>query len=412
MKKADVVVIGAGAVGLTLAYELAGRGRRVALIERDRLIERETDGCSIETPFRTASSWAAAGILPPANLEVATDPIERLRGLSHQLYPNLATELEKETGIDCNLHRCGGWYLSDSVGETASMVGMVAFWRDLSIECDEVPLSDLADREPAMKSWTQKHTDGRAWFVPDEYQICTPLFLQALVAACRRRGVEIIDQSRVTDLREVDGGAAVEFKEAPARVRAASPQTLSSEGTGEQVATIMQADQVVLCGGVWSGLVSSRLRLSQSLVPVRGQILLLKTERAILSGIVNIGQRYLVPRLDGAVLVGSCEEEVGFQHGTTPGALADLRRFAYDVCPQLESARELGAWSGLRPLTFDGFPMIGKLPDSKALFVAAGHFRSGIHLAPATARCLADVMLGIQPPVDIEPFRVGKQQSH
>ena len=116
-------------------------------------------------------------------------------------------------------------------------------------------------------------------------------------------------------------------------------------------------------------------------------------------------------RRDGAVLVGSCEEEVGFHRGTTPAMLAEFREFAHRVCPPLKRARELAAWSGLRPLTFDGFPICGKLPDSDSIFVATGHFRSGIHLSPGTATCLADLMAGDQPPIDLQPFSVGKQMN-
>ncbi|MEM6473446.1 MAG: FAD-binding oxidoreductase, partial [Planctomycetota bacterium] len=92
--------------------------------------------------------------------------------------------------------------------------------------------------------------------------------------------------------------------------------------------------------------------------------------------------------------------------------LRALREFAFDLVPQLADAKEVGAWSGLRPMTYDGFPICGKLPSSNRIFVAGGHFRSGIHLAPATAVCLADLMDGNEPPVSLDAFRVGKQQSH
>ena len=389
----DVVVIGAGAIGLTLAYELARRGRKVTVIDRDRLVVAESDVCSIATPFRSATSWAAAGILPPANLDSATDPMDRLRGLSHQLFPELVERLKAESGVDSQLTRCGGWYLSDTAGETASMVGMVSFWRELSIECQERSLGELSSAEPALASWADSAPRARAWWVPDEYQICPPLFLQALIGACGRLGVTFLDRSRVVDLSEAGSDVAVfvEGRHQPRRQ--------------------VHADQVVVCGGTWSGLMAERLKLATSLVPVRGQVLLLQTESPVLSSIINFGQRYFVPRRDGAVLVGSCEEEVGFQRGTTPAMLAEFREFAHRVCPSLREARELGAWSGLRPLTFDGFPICGKLPDSDSIFVATGHFRSGIHLSPGTARCLADVMAGDQPPIDLQPFAVGKQMK-
>lgn len=400
--KTEVAVLGAGAIGLTIAYELARRGRSVTLVDRDRLVAVERDACSIETPARSATSWAASGILPPANLVTATDPIEQLRGLSHRLFPEWVERLTHETGIDPQLIRCGGWYLADTIGETASMVGMVSYWRDLAIECQEMELVELARREPSLQQWTRSAARARAWWVPDEYQICTPLYLQALVEACRKRGVVILDQTSVAGIDPHESGATIAVQ----RKQTDATECRNEPNRSEH----LDAQQTVLCGGVWSGLISDQLKLSQSLVPVRGQILLLKTKTPILSGIVNLGHRYLVPRRDGAILVGSCEEEVGFQRGTTPKVLAELRDFAHGLCPSLQSARELAAWSGLRPLTFDGFPMCGKLPGSKSIFVAAGHFRSGIHLSPGTAVCMADLMCGREPEVDIRPFAVGKQQ--
>lgn len=396
--KTDVVVIGAGAIGLTLAYELARRGRSVTLVERDRLVVPDESSCvdsnqAVDSPRRSASSWAAAGILPPANLESSTDPIDRLRGLSHGLFPDLAARLLDETGVDPQLVRCGGWYLSDTIGETASMAGMVSYWQDLSIDCQELAISDLVQSEPALEAWASRTTEGKAWWVPEEYQIRTSRFLQALVEGCRKLGVVLLDRTKAVGLDDSKGDVSVLL-----------------EGRSRQESRLV-ADQVSVCGGTWSGLLAERLRLWQSLVPVRGQMLLLKTETPVLSSIINLGQRYFVPRSDGAVLVGSCEEEVGFQHGTTPAILADFRQFVREVCPPLAAAREIGAWSGLRPLTFDGFPMIGKLPDSESVFVAAGHFRSGIHLSPGTAVCLADLMCGQDPPVEMGAFRVGKQQA-
>lgn len=391
--KTDVVVIGAGAIGLTLAYELARRGRAVTLVERDRLPAQKELVCTVDSPRRSASSWAAAGILPPANLESSTDPIDRLRGLSHGLFPDLAERLLEETGVDSELLRCGGWYLSDTIGETASMVGMASYWRDLSIDCQELDLRDLVKAEPALKTWASTTPQAKAWWVPDEYQIRTSLFLQALTEGCRKLGVVISDRTKVVGLDDSK--------------REVSVSVLDRSKASHAVI----ADQAVVCGGTWSGLLADRLRLSQSLVPVRGQMLLLKTQTPMLRSIINLGQRYFVPRSDGAVLVGSCEEEVGFQHGTTPTILEDFRQFVRDVCPALAGARQIGAWSGLRPLTFDGFPMIGKLPDSESVFVATGHFRSGIHLSPGTAVCLADLMCGRKPPLELDAFRVGKQQT-
>ena len=327
-----------------------------------------------------------SGILPAANMETATDPLDQLRGLSHRLFPEWVAELQSVTGVDSGYRRCGGWYLADTPGEHASMVGMTQYWNELSIQCESVSLGELTDRERALRPSAGRKTT--AWFLPDECQVRPPHYLRALHLACQAGGVETITDAVVGDVRWGSHSAAVQVR-----------------------GRWMECDRAVVCGGAWSGSVAARLRLQSSVVPVRGQILLLKTEVPLLKSVVNVGHRYLVCREDGHTLVGSCEEEVGFQNGTTDAMLSSLADFAIGLVPGLADAPRVGGWSGLRPMTFDGFPMIGRLPDSENVFVAAGHFRSGIHLSPATAVVLADSMGGDPPVVDIDSFSVGKQQS-
>lgn len=397
--KTDVLVIGAGAIGLSLAFELACRGRQVIVVDQDWIDTGA--GADAETEkrlgHRVATSWAAAGILPPANLHLATDPLEQLRGLSHQLFPGLAAKLHSETGIDCELDRCGGWYLANTPGERAAMAGMTSFWKDLEIECVDTPLDQLARSEPELSDWTMRFPNAKAWWVPDEYQIRSPRYLQALAAACKNRGVQLQNHRQVVDLDERDGGVIVSIKD---------------ETNHDETNETITAHQVVVCGGAWTGSIAKRLRLEQSIIPVRGQILLLQCETPVFKSVVNLGNRYFVPRRDGKVLIGSCEEEVGLEHGTTPQAITELRELIDETCPALRTALEINAWSGLRPMTFDGFPMCGKLPDSDSIFVASGHFRSGVHLSPGTANCMAAILCDESPALDMDAFRVGKQQRH
>lgn len=390
--KMRVLVIGGGVIGLATAWELAQRGASVTLIERDEVGK--------------GTSWTAAGILPPANLDLAIDPIDRLRGLSHQMYPEWISRLESLSSLDTGFRRCGGWYLADSPGERAAMIGMTGYWSELDIECRQATAGMLIEQEPALRDWADRNhgaSDGDlipAWWVADEYQVRPPRLLQALHQACLRVGVTIHQRTSVLDIRGTEESPKID----------SCPAVRVDDGSGATV--WMESDRVVLCGGVWSGAVAERFQLHQSLVPVRGQMLLLQTQRPLLHSVINVGQRYVMCRDDGMTLVGSCEEEVGFQLGTTEAMLDELKSFAVDLVPELASARQQTAWSGLRPMTFDGFPMIGPVPDASGYLVAAGHFRSGIHLAPATASVTADLIMGQTPPIDLEAFRVGKQQSH
>lgn len=376
--KHSVIIIGAGAVGLSLAWELARRDCQVTVLDRDAV--------------GRGTTWTAAGLLPPANFQNATDPIDRLRGLSHELYPNWSKQLLAETSIDIGLRRCGGWYLADSPAERAVMAGMTFYWDEMSIQCDSVSIKTLAQREPSLSHWVAENPDTAAWWVPDEYQIRPPHLIQALAIACEKSGVSIKEKCTVVDLTH--------------------DSVAESASVILQDQTTMTADDVVVCSGAWTGKVAERLNLTNSLIPIRGQILLLKSQQPEIDGIVNVGNRYLIAREDGHTLIGSCEEEAGFDLSTDEKTLDRLYDFAITMVPSLRQATRVSAWSGLRPMTFDGFPMIGSVPDQARLWVAAGHYRSGIHLAPATAVTLADTILGVEPAVDLSAFRIGKQQIH
>ena len=371
-----IAIIGGGVIGLSMAWELSRRGADVTVLDKG--------------PMAQATSWTATGILPPANFNLATDPIDRLRGLSHALYPKWSNELQSLTGIDIGLRRCGGWYLTDTPGERASMIGMRSYWEDLAIKCEVVTMGKLAEQEPELATWAAQASDVSAWWVPDEYQIRPPRLLAALVAACRASGVDLKEGCEVRD------------------IQSSSVESNVSIVTDDET---FMADQAVVCAGAWSGMIAERMQLEQSLIPIRGQILLMKSERPLLGGVLNLGNRYIVARDDGHTLIGSCEQEVGFNTETEPQMMEELASFATSLLPSLRSAEKVTQWSGLRPMTFDGFPMIGRVPNHDHVYFAAGHYRSGIHLAPATAVTLSSVMLGEPSPMNLDPFRVGKQQT-
>lgn len=371
--KPTAIVVGGGVIGLSVAWELSRRGIGVTVLERNRVGQ--------------ATSWAGAGILPPANEESATDPIDKLRGISHRLYPQWASDLHAQTGIDPELRRTGGLYLAQTPGERASMIGMTDYWHSQQIKCALCTPQELVNREPGLASWVDREYEPAAWFVPDEYQIRSPRHLRALAKACEVAGVQIREDVEVSDLRMVGEQTEVQFLE-----------------------EWHFADSIVLTAGAWTGRIAPRLQLDRSVIPIRGQILLLKTERPVAHSVINVGHRYVVARDDGHTLIGSCEEETGFELGTTDAMLDSLHQFASDLFPELATAERIAGWSGLRPMTFDGFPMIGRVPDFHNLYIAAGHYRSGLHLAPGTAVLVSDLIEGVQPCVDPEPFRVGKQQ--
>ncbi len=377
----DVLVIGGGVIGLAVAWELAERGATVRLLERGRI----GDG----------TTWAAAGILPAARADTSLDPLDRLRGLSHEAYPRWADAILDQTGIDVGLRHCGGYYLASSVGEAASLVANVDYWQELGLKVDRLAAEQLAEQVPAIAHWAQSPKFKTAIYSEAECQVRPPDLLRGLAAMCRASGVRI---------DEAVGGELVRRGD-----RAAFRLDQSADADhAVKYSHELAPDAIVLCGGVWSGQAAEDFGLKMSLVPIRGQMLLYRLPAPPFRSVVNEGHRYFVPRDDGHVLVGSGEEEVGFQNGTTPECLAMLAQWAEGLLPDLAAIKPVKSWSGLRPATFDGFPIIGRVPDAANLFVASGHFRSGVHLAPATAELVADLIQHKPTKVDASTFGVGR----
>jgi glycine oxidase len=369
----NLAIIGGGAIGLSLAWELATRSCRVTIF----------DGGD----FDSGTTSAASGILPPANFVTATDPIEKLRGLSHQMFPQWSDRLLEQTGIDIGLRPCGGLYLADRPGEAAAILGLQSYWQDLGIESSSMSIDECRRKEPSLRGPALDRMLAGLW-APTEYRISPRMYAAALRSAAIACGVTTYPHTPVDQVYERSDGVRVEV--------------------GKQA---YDFDVAILCAGPQLGTIARHFRLEKSIIPVRGQIVQYQMTKGVLSSVINVGNRYLINRDDGTLIVGSCEEEAGFNPTTTPTVIESLCRFAESLIPAVVDAPIVETWAGLRPLTFDGFPMIGKIPGLQNLYVAGGHYRSGIHLSPGTATVLSDIILGQNPVMDLASFSVAKQQS-
>lgn len=363
----DCLIVGGGVVGLSLAYELAASGARVRVLDAGE-------------PGREAS-WAGAGIFPPAPAS-SVDPLDQLFALSNAMHRQWSAALREETGIDTGFRRCGGLYLSRHSGEAADLDEMAGRWQESGIEAHRLGPAQLRDLEPAIAAATA----ATSWLLPDESQLRNPRHLKALLIACRRRGVEVSSGMGVDDF-ELRGDRIV--------------AAITNSGR-------VSADQYCVTAGAWTRSVVLRAGHQVAIRPVRGQIVLLDARCGLLNRIVNDGPRYLVPREDGHVLVGSTEEDVGFDRANNAEAIAGLLAFAQGWAPALAAATFERAWTGFRPATVDGRPYLGRLPAITNAFVAAGHFRSGLQLSAGTAVVMRELMLGQHPQIDLTPFRVDR----
>jgi glycine oxidase len=325
-------------------------------------------------------------------------PADQLRGLACQLHPQWAAELRELTGIDTGYRRCGGLYLARTPGEAASL----AAWADMlsgeGIEVMALRPDELRELEPGLSSdfnqtvrsplpSTQYSVLGTScYLLPAEAQLRNPRHLKALLAACNQSGVTITSNAEVTGFK-VAGHELTEVATTQGPLRAA---------------------QYCFTSGAWTGALLQRLHLSVGILPIRGQIVLFRCERPPITRIINEGSRYLVPRDDGHVLAGSTEEEVGFDKRNTDDAINELTGFARTLVPALQGASIEQTWSGLRPGSFDGLPYLGRLPGLQNAFLAAGHFRTGLFLSPATAVVISQLIRGQKPQIDLTPFRISR----
>ncbi len=362
--RCEVAVVGGGVIGLSLAWELAQRGFRVAVVDINRLGRK--------------ASWSGAGILAPANHRTMTHPLDQLMGLGSELHEMWAELLLEQTGIENGFRKCGGIYLARTAGERAALNGLKLHWQQHGIACEEIEsLRELDALDIGV--W---NASTAAVFVPCEAQICNPAHLEALVRACRQQGVRLIEECQSCQLVNSSGCEAALFLD------------------GE----LFDCGMVCLCAGAWSSELLGQLQVQLPVVPVRGQMLLYKLPLQQFEPIINEGSRYIVPRSDGHVLVGSTLEEVGFDESTTADKLDGLKRFSCGIIPALRENILVRSWAGLRPASHDGFPFIGRVPGFENAFVATGHFKSGLQMSTATAVILADEIQGRPPLLDLNPF--------
>jgi glycine oxidase len=362
-RMSDVLIIGAGAAGLSVALAVARRGGSVTVLDR--------------TGPGAGASSTAAGVLGVQGEIEADCPLGRLCVASLRRYPAWAADLTARTGIDVGLRASGGLWIAFDAAEVDGAAARAAWAAPLGMPVDRIDAAAARAIEPALAP----DIAGAARFAGDA-RLDPPALVKALQVAAAREGVAIRAGALARRVLVEDGAAAGVLLEDGAVVRAGA---------------------VVLAAGTWSGLVEGAGLPATAVWPSRGQIVELLTEPPLLGSIVYAPGCYLSPRDDGRVLIGSTLERVGFRPGVTAGAVQALLAAAIRAVPALAEASVNRTWSCFRPATPDELPLLGPSPIAR-LFLATGHFRNGIVLAPITGEILAAAIAGDPPPVDVAPF--------
>lgn len=383
VKTWDVIIVGGGIIGLSLAIALRKRGASVLVVERGE-------------PGREASH-AAGGMLVDCPLETAP-ALQALATASARMYPEFAHELEVESGMKVDLRDFGTIFIPSS-----------EHIRHPQLRTAAIIPADLPTLEPELGA------------LPPEQE-------RKVQASLRESGFEL-DDTLHSMARTGLYGPAFYLKERsvdPRALTAAALKTAKNRdidfSSGDAVTAVnlsdghvsgvttaktsFLAEKVVNCAGAWSGQITTGQIGPRPFPtrPVKGQMLcLVMPSRTLIKHVIRSPKVYLIPRSDGRLLVGATVEEAGFDKRTDPATIQGLHQAALRLVPKLRDARLLEDWAGLRPGTPDALPILGATA-TPGYYVATGHFRDGILLAPITAKVMADVIENHAPEHDLTAF--------
>lgn len=358
----DILIIGGGIIGMLTARELSLAGMKVTIVEQGRAGQE--------------SSWAGGGIISPLYPWRYSDPVSALAQWGQAIYPEIIAEMNSATGLDAELIQNGLLMLDDE--HEAAVVWAKKWQSNLQL----IDSREVYELEPEL-SRSLLEANKAVW-MPDVRQVRNPRLVKVIKKYLLKQGVKFLEQTEVTGF----------IKNAE-----------KTEGITTSVGNV-SADKVLISGGAWS---SNLLKnMDVSVEPVKGQMILFKSEPSKIKRITLSQDRYVIPRQDGRVLVGSTLEHTGFDKSISKEAREELKQEAYRIMPCLKDAEVEHHWAGLRPGSTDGIPYICSIPNIEGLYLNAGHYRNGVVLGPASARLAADIILNRTPILDIAPYQLVK----
>jgi glycine oxidase len=348
-----IVVIGAGLIGLSIAYELAKRGAEVRVLEA--------------SDSAASPSWAGAGRLAPFTESDGGEEQENFLATALGTYQVFVKELHKRTGVDPYLR-------IDGIIEVA---------------LDEANANRLRERaETLVARGIHAH-----WLEPDEVRRLEPALGPATLGASLIEDEGQIDNRQLGHalrLACVDVGVRLEERTGPIALEAGEQRVLGVRAGERAIA----AEAVVNAAGAWAGeLAGVPPHVRIPIEPVRGQLLVLAMPVRMVTRVLSVPGAYLLPRTDGTLVIGERVAEEGFEVRVDPFGTKSLRDAAVRALPALGNLAVAETWAGLRPRTPNGRPFIGATA-LEGYYVAAGHERNAILLAPATALAIANVIEG------------------
>lgn len=360
-KHFDALIVGGGIIGMLTARNLQSEGFKVAIIDKGKL--------------GGAATWAAGGILSPLNPWQQSAAAQLLINEGRQYFPAFANGLKQETGIDPELIQSGMLVLDINEKQQA------LDWAKNNNEVVEVlTAQELLECEASVST-----NFNAALYLPNIAQVRPPKLINALQQSLLQSNVKIFQDTCVNkfliEKNTVNGLATQNEK--------------------------LYAEKIIICSGAWTkSLIQKEASIDPEIdiEPVRGQMLLYKLPKRVLSHIVLKEGSYVIPRQDGHILCGSTVEHVGFENKVTQEARQSLQIIAHELVPALEKYAPIKQWSALRPGTQREVPYICKHPSITGLYLNSGHYRYGIIMSIASARIMTKLLSDSQNSSQIATF--------
>lgn len=367
MTSPDVIVIGGGVIGCGITYELAKRGVKTLLLERDQI--------------GSGASYASAGMLAPLSDSDEEEPVKDLGARAFRMYPHFIHEIEEAGGMSVECMPSGIIRTAMNEDEAAGLREMEGMARGLGLGLQWLSSEEARKLEPLIGPDVMAAT-----FSPDEPHVNPSRLVETLRRAAVAHGATFREQAPVTGL--------LRAKDRVTGIRLA-------EGT-------VNADTVVIAMGSWSCFAGQWLRRELPVYPVRGQMVYAnKIERPLRHTVMN-GLTYATPKGDGTTLLGTTLEHAGFDARMTISGLHAVLGGIQRLLPAFGEATINHTRVGLRPWSKDNLPVLGPLPGIEGVVVASGHYRSGILLTPITASLIADIIVHGPTSVDLGPHSAAR----
>jgi len=362
---ADVVIVGGGVIGLSVARALAKRGlHNVIVVDKNE--------------FGREASWAAGGILAPQVEADKDDDFFRIACASRDLYPQFTEALQSETGIDAQLDTTGTLYAAFADDEEAEFRARFVWQQSQGLAVEWLDPESARKLEPELSERV-----CCALRFPNDFQVENRRLVSALLIANERLGVRLNQGCEALAIRTENG-------------RVAGIETAHG---------FISAPFVVLAAGAWTSSIASSTALPQiEIKPVRGQMLSFNPNEQLARHVIYSSRGYLIPRSDGRLLAGSTTETAGFEKRVTSEAVSAITSMAVEILPALASLPVGASWAGFRPCAKDGLPVLGPTKRIDGLFYATGHYRNGILLAPITGELIAEAIVSSSSPPLLSSF--------